>query len=115
MPLTPMLPSTVTALRVRSPVILFVLVTTAFAASTRGADLNAGRDIAAGCASCHATKSSSGDAIPVIAGRDKGEIVKAMKDFRDGRRPSTVMRQLAKGYTDAQIEAAAAYLAAQKP
>jgi cytochrome c553 len=37
-----------------------------------------------------------------------------VKEFRDGRRPSTIMQQLANGYTDAQIEAAASYLAAQK-
>jgi sulfide dehydrogenase cytochrome subunit len=37
-----------------------------------------------------------------------------MRDFRDGKRPSTIMQQLAKGYTDAEIDAAAAYLAAQK-
>jgi len=38
-----------------------------------------------------------------------------MKDFRDGKRPSTIMQQLAKGYTDAEIDAAAAHFAAQKP
>ncbi len=37
-----------------------------------------------------------------------------MKEFRDGKRPATVMRQFATGYTDAEIEAAAAYFAAQK-
>jgi len=34
-------------------------------------------------------------------------------DLWSGRRPATVMQQLAKGYTDAQIEAAAAYFSAQ--
>jgi len=37
-----------------------------------------------------------------------------MKDFRDGKRRSTIMQQLARGYTDAEIEAVAAYLSAQK-
>jgi cytochrome c553 len=37
-----------------------------------------------------------------------------MRDFRDGKRPSTIMQQLAKGYSDAEIEAAAAYLSAQR-
>jgi cytochrome subunit of sulfide dehydrogenase len=37
-----------------------------------------------------------------------------MKEFRDGTRPSTIMQQISKGYTDAEIEAAAAYLGAQK-
>jgi cytochrome subunit of sulfide dehydrogenase len=74
-----------------------------------------GRDIAANCASCHGTNGRSLGAIPVLAGRDKAALVVLVREFRDGTRPSTVMRQLAKGYTDAQIEAAAAYFAAQKP
>jgi cytochrome c553 len=81
-----------------------------------GADANAtiGRDIAANCANCHGTDGRSRGAIPAIAGQDKGYLIQQLKDFRDGKRPSTIMQQLAKGYTDAQIEAAAAYLAVQK-
>ena len=37
-----------------------------------------------------------------------------MRAFRDGKRPATVMHQLAKGYSDAQIDALAGYFAAQK-
>jgi cytochrome c553 len=37
-----------------------------------------------------------------------------MRDFRDGRKPGTLMPQLAKGYTDAQIDAMSAFFAAQK-
>jgi len=72
-----------------------------------------GRDIAANCASCHGTDGRSRDAIPGLAGQDAVLIVQRMKDFRDGRRAATVMQQIAKGYTDAQIEAAAAYFSAQ--
>ena len=82
-----------------------------------GADTSAttGRDIAATCANCHGTDGRSGGAIPAIAGQDKAYLVQQLKDFRDGKRPSTIMQQLAKGYTDEQIEAAAAYLASRKP
>jgi sulfide dehydrogenase cytochrome subunit len=74
---------------------------------------NVGRDIAANCAACHGTDGRSRGAVPSLAGQDARAIVQSMRDFRDGRRPATVMQQLAKGYTDAQIEAAAAYFAAQ--
>jgi cytochrome c553 len=37
-----------------------------------------------------------------------------MQDFKAGRRTGTIMPQLAKGYTDPQIEALAAWFAAQK-
>jgi sulfide dehydrogenase cytochrome subunit len=73
-----------------------------------------GRDIAASCANCHGTDGRSQGKMPNLARRDKAEIVRYVSEFRDGKRPSTVMQQLAKGYTDAQIEAAAAYFAAQK-
>jgi sulfide dehydrogenase cytochrome subunit len=82
-----------------------------------GADTSAttGRDIAANCANCHGTDGRSRGAVPAIAGQDKAYLVQQLKDFRDGKRPSTIMQQLAKGYTDTQIEAAAAYLANRKP
>lgn len=87
---------------------------TAMAADNEAADNEAGRDIAANCSSCHHGDRRRGAAIPELAGMDKTTIVLRVKEFRDGRRPSTIMQQLAKGYTDAQIEAAAAFLAAQK-
>jgi cytochrome c553 len=49
-----------------------------------------------------------------LAGVNKDDLVKSMQDFKTGRRPATVMHQLAKGYSDDQIVAIAAYFAAQK-
>ncbi len=82
-----------------------------------GADAQSvsGRDVAAGCAACHGTEGRARGAIPALAGRPKEDMVSKLREFRDGKRPSTVMQQLAKGYSDAQIEAAAGYFAAQKP
>lgn len=74
-----------------------------------------GRDIAATCASCHHGGRRSGAAIPDLAGMEKAAISARMREFRDGSRPSTIMRQIANGYTDAQIEAAASYLSTAKP
>lgn len=78
------------------------------------ANPNLGRDVAAACASCHGTDGRSRGDIPSLAGRDKGELIRLVRDLRDGARRSTVMQQLAKGYTDAEIDAAAAYFSAQK-
>jgi len=93
-------------------VALGALINSASAADV-GPYANLGRDIAANCANCHGTDGRSRGAIPGLAGQDAAVIVQRMKEFRDGRRAATVMQQLAKGYTDAQIEAAAAYFAAQ--
>jgi len=74
-----------------------------------------GRNVAANCASCHGTNGVSQPGMPTLAGRSKDELVSKMQDFKSGRVPSTIMGQIAKGYSDAQIERAAAFFAAQKP
>jgi cytochrome subunit of sulfide dehydrogenase len=73
-----------------------------------------GRNLAAACANCHGTNGVSQAGIPSLAGRDRPGILQQMQDFKAGRRPATVMHQIAKGYTDEQIDAIAAYLSAQK-
>ena len=75
----------------------------------------AGRALAATCANCHGTNGASVGDVPSLAGMAKDDIVRKMQDFRSGARPATIMHQLAKGYTDAQIETLAAWFAAQKP
>jgi sulfide dehydrogenase cytochrome subunit len=41
-------------------------------------------------------------------------MLKNLLDFKEGRRPATLMHQLAKGYSDAELKAIATYFAAQK-
>jgi len=72
------------------------------------------RNLAATCANCHGTTGQSLPPMPTLAGLSKDNIARAMRDFRDGKRPATVMHQLAKGYTDEQIDLIAGYFAAQK-
>ena len=69
-----------------------------------------------GCAICHGTQGRPAAAAPVIplAGLPRDHIASQMRAFRDGKRPATVMHQIAKGYTDAEIEALAAWFSAQK-
>jgi cytochrome subunit of sulfide dehydrogenase len=74
------------------------------------------RSLAATCANCHGTngKAQDGSAVVSLAGLPKDYIVAQMNAFKSGARPATVMHQLAKGYSDAQIEQIAGYFAAQK-
>jgi sulfide dehydrogenase cytochrome subunit len=72
------------------------------------------RGMAATCANCHGTDGRSVGTVPGLAGVDKAYMAQQMKDFKAGKRPATIMHQLAKGYTDEQIEQIAAYFAAQK-
>ena len=82
--------------------------------SAQSADPNLGRNLAAACANCHGTNGVSEGGVPSLAGEPRAQIVRLMQEFRAGKRPATVMHQLAKGYTDEQIDALAAYLSAQK-
>lgn len=78
-------------------------------------DPNAARNMVANCANCHGTngKAAAGYAMSTIAGENKESLVQRLKEFRAGSRPATVMHQIAKGYTDEQIDLIAGYLAAQ--
>jgi len=69
--------------------------------------------LAANCANCHGTTGHAKGAMPSLAGLPKAYLVEQMKTFRDGKRAATIMPQLAKGYTDAQIEAIADYFSRQ--
>jgi cytochrome subunit of sulfide dehydrogenase len=74
------------------------------------------RSLAATCANCHGTngKAQEGSAVVTLAGLPKEYIIAQMAAFKSGERPATIMHQLAKGYTDAQISDVAGYFAAQK-
>ena len=92
-----------------------ILAVAALAAAPVAAQDVQGRNLAAGCAICHGTdgRAPSKDLVP-IAGLPKDYIVRQLVDFRDGKRPATVMHQIAKGYTDPQIDAMAVWFASQK-
>lgn len=72
------------------------------------------RNMASACASCHGTNGNSVGGMDPLAGMPKAEMIKKMQDYRSGAKPATVMHQLAKGYTDQQVEMIANFFAAQK-
>lgn len=67
------------------------------------------------CAGCHGTNGvSMGPATPSIAGMTETTIVDAMKGYKSGERPSTIMGRIAKGYTDEEFEAMGQFFSKQK-
>ena len=74
---------------------------------------DAARDIAATCANCHGTNGMSRGVTESLAGQSKADITAKMTEFKQNQRPGTIMPQLAKGFTDAQIDAVAAWFASQ--
>jgi cytochrome c553 len=95
---------------------LFCLANTALAQADAGKEALYVKSLAATCANCHGTNgvAVAGSSVTSLAGLDKAYTVAQMKAFKAGTRPATVMHQLSKGYSDAQIDVIATYFAAQK-
>jgi cytochrome subunit of sulfide dehydrogenase len=73
------------------------------------------RSLAATCGTCHGTEGRALPNAPLLplAGMPAPQLAQQLRAFRSGDRPSTVMQQIVKGYTDAQIDQVAAWFAAQ--
>lgn len=98
----------------RSIPLAFVLVTAAGLAAAQSPDPNLARNIASSCANCHGTNGKSQGIVPSLAGQTKADLVRKMQEFKAGKATGTIMPQLAKGYTDEQIDLTAGFFAAQK-
>ena len=97
-------------------VMSLLLLSAGAAAQAQDAKALQAASLAASCTACHGTEGRAvqGSALPSLAGMPATYIVEQFKAFKGGTRPATVMHQLAKGYSDAQVEQLAAYFAAQK-
>jgi sulfide dehydrogenase cytochrome subunit len=91
--------------------ILAAAALAALSAAASAADIPPG---AAACSGCHPARAGVDTPVPRLVGRDAAQMVAAMADFRAGKRPGTIMDRVAKGFTDDEIKAIAAWFAAQK-
>ena len=80
----------------------FALLTAGNAASADDA-----RALVAGCSTCH----QGGATIASLDGQPRAALLLKLQGFRDGSLPGTVMPELVKGYSAAQLDAIAGYLA----
>jgi sulfide dehydrogenase cytochrome subunit len=89
----------------------FIAVTVGaiFVGSAAHAADTAAREWAATCLSCHQPGTQ---AVPLLHGQTREALVSKLRAFRDGTLPGTVMPQLVKGYSDAQMQAIAGWFAA---
>ena len=93
-----------------------LLAGSAWITPAAAADAQYVRSLAATCFTCHGTDGRSvGGVPPSLAGQNKDYLLKQLQEFRDGKRPATIMHQHAKGYTDEQLNLIAGYFAAVTP
>jgi cytochrome subunit of sulfide dehydrogenase len=65
------------------------------------------------CSGCHPA-SRAETTVPRLDGRNPTDIIAAMQAFKSGQLPSTVMDRIAKGFSDDEVKAIAAWYGAQK-
>lgn len=87
------------------PVIIILIWST----SLQAAEITRGVMLSNSCAACHGTDGKSPGAIPSIYGKSSEFISQALMDFREGKRPATVMGRHASGYSDEEIKLIAEY------
>jgi cytochrome c553 len=69
---------------------------------------------ASSCSGCHPMSVAVDTPVKRLVGRAPEEIVDAVKAFRSGEKPATIMDRIAKGFTDDEIKAIANWYGAQK-
>jgi cytochrome c553 len=86
---------------IRAALLLVLFASTTAAQAANG--------VAEGCVACHGPGGRGSGTVPPLAGRDAAELAAAMTAFRANERPATIMNRIARGYTEAEISAVAAY------
>jgi len=85
-----------------------------FCAPALAQEMVVARSLAATCATCHGTGGrAQGDVMRPLAGMKAELMLQALADFRSGAQRGTVMPQIARGYTQAQLNLMASYFAVQ--
>jgi len=69
---------------------------------------------ASSCSGCHAASKSADTPVPPLTGRSPAQIEAALMAFRSGKKPASVMDRIARGFSEDEIKAIAAWYGAQK-
>ena len=93
---------------------LLAILVAPTAAATDPPDPRA-RTLAATCANCHGTTGQALGAMASLAGRPAAQTLRSLDEFRDGRRPATIMHQIVKGYRADELQLIADHFARQEP
>jgi len=88
-----------------------IIASIGFAAAAGPGDAPSG---ALSCSGCHPTGRFVETTVPRLTDRNPADIVAAMEAFKSGQRPATVMDRMAKGFSDEEIKAIAAWYGALK-
>lgn len=78
-------------------------------------EISKGKRLFANCSSCHSLEPAIPESpIPSLTIQTRDTLVTKMREYKAGNRPATIMHQLAKGYTDEEIQSIASYIVSKK-
>jgi cytochrome c553 len=63
---------------------------------------------------CHGTDGKADGTSLSLHGRSADELLRALRAYRSGERPATIMHQHARGYSDAELEAIAKHFGSRR-
>lgn len=69
--------------------------------------------LAHACAGCHGTYGRSQDGTPTLAGMREDTFLRAMRDFKSGKRVSSIMNRIARSYREEDFVAMARFFKAR--
>jgi len=102
-------------LKIQQITVLSVLLVF-FTPAVIAADIEAGKNKAAMCQSCHGVNGASSNPVwPNLAGQKSAYLIKQLKAFKSGSRNNPIMKGLAANLKENDIENIAAFFAAQTP
>ena len=70
--------------------------------------------IARNCYLCHGPEGKTAGPMPRLHGQPAAAIAKALTEFKTDQRKGTIMNRIAKGYSDADLQAVAQYIGSLK-
>ncbi|WP_455206842.1 c-type cytochrome [Kaarinaea lacus] len=84
---------------------LMVAATLSMSATAVAGDAAAGKAKSESCVACHGMNGrSTNPNNPSLAGQKKNYLIKAMKDYKDGKRQDPMMTSMMAALTDADME-----------
>jgi len=92
---------------------IFLLLILLLCSQSGGAETAPYRTLANPCAGCHGTNGYSMKPMPMLAGLPRAYLNNTMQKYKTGKRASTIMGRIAKGYSDDEIQAITVFFASQ--
>lgn len=91
----------------------FMLCSVAYGSEVLAVEITRGMMLSNSCAACHGPDGRSPGAIPNINGKSVQVLLKALYDFKSGKRLATVMGRHASGYSDEELRHIADYFSSR--